>query len=46
MELWQFFIIVIALAGNAYGMYVIHKDLVFLRAEKLLKLIEKVGEWV
>jgi hypothetical protein len=46
MATWQFIILIIALMGNGYGMYVIHKDLVFLRAEKLLKLIEKVGEWV
>jgi hypothetical protein len=46
MAIWQFVILVAALGGNGYGMYVIHKDLVALRAEKLLKLIEKVGEWV
>jgi len=34
------------MSANLYGQYMIYKTLQQLKVEKLLKLIEKVGEWV
>jgi hypothetical protein len=46
MEWFKFFVIVLFMSASLYGQYMIYKTLQDIKVEKLLKLIEKVGEWV
>jgi hypothetical protein len=46
MEWFKFIVIVMLMSALAYGQYMIYKTLQEIKVEKLLKLIEKVGEWV
>jgi len=46
MEWFKFVIIVLLMSAMIYGQYMIYKSLQEIKVEKLLKLIEKVGEWV
>jgi hypothetical protein len=42
----QCILIMLLMSVMIYGQYMIYKTLQEIKVEKLLKLIEKVGEWV
>lgn len=46
MDITILILFILFMSANLYGQYMIYKTLQQLKIEKLLKLIEKVGEWV